>query len=155
MLLTARVEFLGMWRDLVGGFTSECAVRSPAPASAIESIERELHCVLHEELRSLLSETDGIEGAWGLGLIWSVSDIIERNRQLREHGEFAELYMPFDHLLFFADAGNGDYFGHAVLGGKVRKADVFVWNHEDDSRTWIAPSIAKYVEWWLSGQIKV
>jgi hypothetical protein len=28
-----------------------------------------------------------------------------------------------------------------------------VWNHEDDSRTWVAPNLAKYLEWWLTGRI--
>jgi hypothetical protein len=31
--------------------------------------------------------------------------------------------MPFDHLLFVSDAGNGDLFGYAVLNGVVRKTD--------------------------------
>jgi hypothetical protein len=32
---------------------------------------------------------------------------------------------------------------------------VFVWNHEDDSRTWVAPSLRVYLEWWLTGKIKI
>ncbi|WSL80461.1 SMI1/KNR4 family protein [Kitasatospora sp. NBC_01266] len=60
--------------------------------------------------------------------------------------------MPFDPLLFFADAGNGDLF---ALLPRIGRPDVFVWNHEDDSRTWVAPSLAKYLEWWLTGQIKL
>ncbi|MDD9943430.1 MAG: SMI1/KNR4 family protein [Myxococcales bacterium] len=61
--------------------------------------------------------------------------------------------MPFDHLVFFADAGNGDQFALAVRGGQIRSPDVFVWNHEDDSRSWAAPDVRTYVEWWMTGRI--
>jgi hypothetical protein len=63
--------------------------------------------------------------------------------------------MPFDHLLFFADAGNGDHFAFALHAGVVRRPDVFAWNHEDDSRNWAAPSLEKYLEWWLTGRLKL
>jgi hypothetical protein len=105
---------------------------------------------LPADLVALLRESDGIEGEYGAGLIWSAERIASENRTLRDDGELATLYMPFDPLLFFADAGNGDLF--ALLPG-LRRPDVFVWNHEDDSRTWVAPSLAKYLEWWLTGQI--
>ncbi|MFJ4776499.1 SMI1/KNR4 family protein [Streptomyces sp. NPDC088762] len=110
------------------------------------------HASLPADLVSLLRESDGIEGEYGDGLIWSVERIASENRTLRDDVELATLYMPFDPLLFFADAGNGDLF--ALLPG-LRRPDVFVWNHEDDSRTWVAPSLAKYLEWWLTGQIKL
>jgi hypothetical protein len=74
------------------------------------------------------------------------------NRTLRDDGDRATIYMPFDPLLFFADAGNGDLF--ALLPG-LRRPDVFVWHHEDDGRTWVAPSLEKYLEWWLTGQIEL
>ncbi len=49
--------------------------------------------------------------------------------------------MPFDCLLFFADGGNGDLFGYSILNGIVQRDDIYVWNHENDSRTWVAPSL--------------
>ncbi|MFE4588193.1 SMI1/KNR4 family protein [Streptomyces laurentii] len=60
--------------------------------------------------------------------------------------------MPFDSLLFFADAGNGDLF---ALLPRIDRPDVFVWNDEDDSRTWAAPSLATYLEWRSTGQIEL
>jgi hypothetical protein len=63
--------------------------------------------------------------------------------------------MPFDNLLFFADAGNGDQFAFPIQAGEVRRPDVFCWNHEDDSRIWVAPSLEKYLEWWLTGKLTV
>jgi hypothetical protein len=35
--------------------------------------------------------------------------------------DFKELYMPFDCLLFFADAGNGDQFGYPICDGVIRR----------------------------------
>ena len=62
--------------------------------------------------------------------------------------------MPFDPLLFFDDAENGDQFAFSILKGEIRRPDVFAWNHEDDSRQWVAPSLAKYLESSLNGTMK-
>ncbi|MGV9341187.1 hypothetical protein [Streptomyces sp. NPDC003688] len=32
---------------------------------------------------------------------------------------------------------------------------VFVWSHEDDSSTWVVPSMATYLEWRLTGRIEL
>jgi len=61
--------------------------------------------------------------------------------------------MPFDCLLFFADAGNGDQFAFAILNGESRRDDIFVWNHEDDSRCWVALRLDTFYEGWLTGRI--
>jgi hypothetical protein len=71
---------------------------------------------------------------------------------LRSSPDFANLYMPFEAMLFFADAGNGDQFAFVI---RDRPADVFVWDHETDSRTMIAPSLATYLEWWLNGRLSI
>jgi hypothetical protein len=61
--------------------------------------------------------------------------------------------MPFDSFLFFGDAGNGDQFAFTICGGIVRRPDVFAWDHENDSRSWVAPSLRSYLDWWLTGKI--
>ena len=58
--------------------------------------------------------------------------------------------MPFDALLFFADAGNGDQFAFPITATAARD-DVFVWDHENDSRSWYAASLKSYLESWLTG----
>jgi SMI1-KNR4 cell-wall len=60
--------------------------------------------------------------------------------------------MPFDPLLFFADAGNGDQF--AFLW-KPRRDEIFVWDHESDSRSWVAGSLHQYLQWWLDGTLRI
>lgn len=120
----------------------------------LEEIELGLKINLPEELRSLLLESDGIEGEFGLGLIWNCRRIIEDNLKFRNSSDFLDLYMPFEPLLFFADTGTGDQFAYAILNNHIRRHDIYIWNHEDDSRIWAAPSLEKYLEWWLTGKIK-
>ena len=54
--------------------------------------------------------------------------------------------MPFDALLFVASVGNGDLFGYAVLNGTIQRDDIYVWDHEDDSRTWVASSLKDFIK---------
>ena len=56
------------------------------------------------------------------------------------------LYMPLDHLLFFGEAGNGDFFALAIdADGQLRRPDVFRWDHETDARAWFAGGFAQYI----------
>jgi hypothetical protein len=145
-----------MWIELIRGLTAECEFSAPATEDRLSAAGRALGTELPPHLRDLLGESDGISGEYGLGLVWPLHRIVEDNRRFRENTDFRRLYMPFDHLVFFADAGNGDQFAFVLnAGGMIRRPDVFVWNHEDDSRTWVAPSLRHYLEWWLSGRIKL
>jgi hypothetical protein len=90
--------------------------------------------------------------AWR-GLVWPVERIEAENVRFRSCGELRARYMPFDHLLFFADAGNLYRFAFGICGETARQPQVFVWDREDDSRIWAAPSFAMYLEWWLSGKL--
>jgi hypothetical protein len=110
---------------------------------------------LEAQLRSCLLEADGVRGEYSLDLLWPIERIVADNRRFRSHPDFRELYMPFDCLLFFADAGNGDQFAYPILVGAIRRNDIFVWNHEDDSRTWVAPSLKTYFEWLLTDRIQL
>jgi len=144
-----------MWKQLVEQCSSAITCHVPASEEQLAAAERVLGVRFPEELRSCLLESDGIEGEYGLALVWPLERIVRDNRQFRENEEFRELYMPFDSLLFFADAGNGDQFAYPIRAGQVRRDDIFVWNHEDDSRSWVAPSLAKYLDWWLSGKLTI
>lgn len=143
------------WREFVQSLTSDFTFQSSATLDEIEKAESSLGILFPDELKSLLQESDGIAGSYGSGLIWDVERIKKDNLNFRQFPDFKDLYMPFDHLLFFADAGNGDQFAFGILNRKIRNSDIFVWNHEDDSRTWVAPSLDVYLEWWLNGKLKV
>jgi hypothetical protein len=144
-----------MWSELVNKLTPECQFREPAEQLQIAAAEDALALKFPHELRSLFQETNGVQGPYGIGLVWPVERIQTDNLAFRSNRDFQELYMPFDSLLFFADAGNGDQFAFAILAGAIQKGDVFAWNHENDSRIWQAPSLAMYLEWTLNGRIEL
>lgn len=95
------------------------------------------------ELVSLLQETDGIAGGYGVDTVWPLERIVEDNLRFWSDGSFANLYMPFDALLFFGDNGGGDQFAFVRAPGRP---DIFVWQHEDDSRRWVALDLRDYLD---------
>ncbi|MGX1805300.1 SMI1/KNR4 family protein [Nocardia sp. NPDC055321] len=97
-----------------------------------------------DELRELLRGSDGVRDEYGSGLVWSAREIVEQNIEFRRDPEFARLYMSFDQLMFFGDNGGGDQFCYVRVPAE-RNSDVFVWDHETDSRTWVAGSLADYL----------
>jgi hypothetical protein len=127
-------------------------------------IESEFALKLPQELINFYSETNGIGELMRVDtmddwikigdLIWSIERLIEENRMYRSDENFKRIYMPFDCLLFIGDSGNGDNFGYSIHEGVIWKTDIYAWNHEDDSRTWVAPDLETFVKWWISGKIK-
>lgn len=144
-----------MWKDMVINKTNDYQFRNPAKQSDIEQIREAFGIELPADLKSLLSDTDGIFSEYGSALIWSASQIVRENKNIRNYEGFHDIYWSFDTLLFFSDAGNGDLFGFSIINGVIRKNDIYVWNHEDDSRKWVAPSLQKFIEWSLDGKITV
>ena len=115
---------------------------------------------LPKDLEELYRQSDGIHEIMDETKLWnligSVEEVIEMNETQRSDPGYKDCFMSFDELFFFSGtAGNGDLFGFVVLHGKFVKSDVYVWNHEDDSRYWVAPDLIKFVEWWTNGKIKV
>lgn len=143
-----------MWRELIKSLTDECEFKSPVDSESLQRAERSLGVALPEDLTALLRESNGVDGEYRLGLIWSAEQIETQNLEFRQNADFVDLYMPFDHLLFFGDGGNGDQFAFRVLGGKVDGGDVYIWNHENDSRTWCASSLRRYLELAATGQLQ-
>lgn len=144
-----------MWIELVTRLYPSASFAAAVEVPDLDRAGAQLGAALPADLRALLMESDGLTGEHGLGLVWPLSRLVEDNLEFRRNTEFRELYMPFDSLLFFGDAGNGDQFAFTVLDGQVRRPDVFAWNHEDDSRSWVAPDLWNYLEWWADGRIKV
>ena len=143
------------WKSTLAEFSQDFEFTRGVDVAAVSSSEQQLGLALPPDLRELLMESDGVMGEYELGLVWPLARIVSDNLSFRNNPHFKELYMPFDSLLFFGDAGNGDQFAYPIQAGVVRNLDVFAWSHEDDSRTWIAPSLRKFFEWWSSGRIKL
>lgn len=126
-----------MWRELAGEFPG-AELKDPAAPAALSLIEERLGQRVPGDLRELLLETDGIVGENGAEWVWSAERILEVNASFRSLADFRDLYMPFDALMFFGDNGGGDQFAFVRT---PERDDVFVWDHETDSRTWVAPSL--------------
>jgi hypothetical protein len=103
----------------------------------------------------LFNETNGVFDEYNCPLIWSTNQIIKDNLFFRTFNDYKDIYMPFDHLLFFSDAGNGDLFGYPILNGSIQRDDIFVWDHESDSRKWVASSLKDFIEGWANSRITV
>jgi hypothetical protein len=140
-----------MWREKLVTLYPEVSFNDPARPDQLHELEVALSLAVPEDLASLLGESDGVAGRYGAGLVWSADRIVKDNLAFRSSSDFAKLYMPFDALLFFADAGNGDQFAFPITAAGAGD-DVFVWDHENDSRRWYAGSLEQYLAWWLSGE---
>ncbi|MFJ2701914.1 SMI1/KNR4 family protein [Streptomyces sp. NPDC087428] len=131
-----------MWQELISPWLSTLEVGEPAGEADLYRAESILGHPLPSVLRQLLVEFDGVADEYGTDVVWSTQQIADSNLEFRNSGEFAELYAPFDRLLFFGDNGGGDQFALQVgaLGDEV-----LVWDHETDERSVVAPSLPTYV----------
>lgn len=143
-----------MWCELVARWYPDHEFRPAATEVVLADAERRLGATIPTDLRSLLAESDGMLGGYGLGLVWPVTRIIDDNRDFRSRTVFRQHYEPFDDLLFFGDAGNGDQFAFRRANGLWAEG-VFAWDHEDDRRSRVAPDLRRYLEWWADGRLKL
>lgn len=142
------------WPRRITAALPEAEFSAAATGEQIAAAEAYLGQPLPPALRDLLRETNGVRGdAHGLDLVWDVDRIQRDNSYFRRSTDFADLYMPFTPLLFFGSAGNGDQF--AFIRQPLRDDDVYAWNHEDDSRTWVAPRLTDFFDWWADGRIRL
>jgi hypothetical protein len=135
-----------MWRDTLQALTTDIAFYPPAPAAEIVETERILAITLPDDLRALLAESNGVTGEYGVALIWTAQEIRAQNIAFRMNDDFAAIFDPFDDLLFFADAGNGDQFAYHIVGGRITDPSIYEWNHEEDTREIVAPSLLDYLK---------
>lgn len=137
-----------MWRELIADLGENAVFNPPASVEEIQDLETRLQMSLPEDFVALLGETNGAEVGF-VRIVWSINEIAENNEELRSQvriGGELQAYMPVDHLFFFGEAGNGDLFAFPIAPEGARNR-VFMWNHEDDSRTCQAHSLAD----WLRG----
>ncbi|HZC07107.1 MAG TPA: SMI1/KNR4 family protein [Ktedonobacterales bacterium] len=136
-----------MYRELIARLDAEATFHPPATLEELRGAESRLGVTLPAELRDALLETNGAEVAYGVGLVWSSEEIARRNLDMRREWRGGEWRaMPVDHLLFFGELGNGDLVCIPVTLEGAGNC-IFLWDHEDDSRTSVATSLAD----WLQG----
>ncbi len=155
-----------MWRELIrehhprlepiGGAEPGPEFFPGATPDELTAVERQLDVLLPASLKELLAETNGALVVFGTHLIWSTDEIARRNLEMRTAPAYQENYMPFEHLLFFGDAGvGGIQFAFGIIEGTIKDEHVYAWYPIEDGRPWKAPSLRVYIEWLLSGKLKV
>ncbi|MFJ9754209.1 SMI1/KNR4 family protein [Streptomyces sp. NPDC101149] len=137
-----------MWKEAAAEALPEVEFRAPVDAAALAEAERRLGRRLPAQLTALLMETDGVVGEYGTDVVWSLDRMVEQNLLFWSPDTFPGLYMPFDPLLFFGDNGGGDQFAFVLT---PERPDIFVWDHEDDSRLWAARELEDYQHRSLAG----
>ena len=131
------------WVDTIRICMPQAKLATPAKKSEITAAEKALGFRFPKAMRELLLETNGVNGLYS-NPICSLNSIIEMNRNYRSADCFSDR-MPFDHLLFFGETGNGDDFAFPILrNGDVGPA-VFMWEHETDCRQEYSSSLIDFL----------
>ena len=143
-----------MWTMFLKELTNEYEFSPSVSLEQLESAETKLGHTLPQHLKAFYLETNGLYYRENfLDVVWTLEKLVDENLEFRQNLDFKSLYMPFDHLLFFGEFGNGDLFAFAILGdGSTRH--IYTWNHDDDSRQWAAESLQTFFEWLEAGKIE-
>ncbi len=137
----------------------------PVDIAILSKLKKHLNLELPSHLNELYSQTDGIgellktqenkEPILIGYLILKLEEVIQLNLDMRHNHDFLELYMPFDSLFFFSNAGNGDLFAYRILNNKIENHEIYCWNHETDERIKVANDLYSFVTMWIKGEIKI
>ncbi|MEU2429844.1 SMI1/KNR4 family protein [Streptomyces sp. NPDC007861] len=138
-----------MWKEAAAGASPDVEFRAPVDAAALAEAERRLGRSLPGQLTALLMQTNGVVDEYGTDIVWPLDRIVEQNLQFWSPDTYPGLYMPFDPLLFFGDNGGGDQFAFVLT---PERPDIFVWDHENDSRLWAARELKDYLHRSLAGE---
>ena len=144
-----------MWKDQLISISKECQFKAPATEADISLIKRELDIDPPEKLAELCKETNGVFGNYGISFIWSTEQMVKENLFFRAIHKQSDSMRLLDTFLFISEAGNGDLFGYSIENGSIQNDDIYVWNHEDDSRCVIASSLEEFIKGWILGEISV
>lgn len=146
-----------MWRELVLQHDPSAICAPGASEDEIATAEQSLGVSFPADLRALLSEANGIVGKYGPHYIWSIATIVESNLEMRQNSWHQENDMPFDHLLFFANAGvDGILFAFPIRRHIITTpSPVYHWEPIEDNRIWAAISLEDYLIRWLDGDLSV
>ena len=147
-----------MWKEIIQKVDPACEFRDPASPSELARVEKVFGHKLPDSLRGLLLETNGVyHPSSYLDIIWDSDQIARRNNEMRQNKKFAKIYMTFQSLLFFADAGvDGIMFAFQVTAsGTVQDGNIVVWDGIEDSRPVLAYSLEDYLTRWLDGRLKI
>lgn len=130
-----------MWVEIISAVFPGAQFAPPATRELVAEVERGLGQSIPPDLRDLLMESNGVETPY-VHVVWSAERILADNRSFRADEGLAELYEPFNGLLFFGDNGGGDQFAFAADDST---SGVLVWEHDDDTRRVVAENLVDYL----------
>ncbi|MFD8788513.1 SMI1/KNR4 family protein [Kitasatospora sp. NPDC059599] len=130
-----------MWRELILEVAPIAELGAPADEASLHAVAEVLGQPLPTDLAALLRECDGLSYE-GLDVVWSARRIARDNAEFRNAPDFASLYMPFEPLMFFGDNASDQF---AFVRTPARD-EVFVWDHETDSRFMATGNLRQYLE---------
>src|SRR4030095_13645908 len=130
--IEARLNRARTWKTRIERCMPESKFFPPASDANLRAVERALGCELPDDLRALLTESNGVKAPYST-LIYSTDRIIAVNREFRDAEHLADR-MPFDHMLFFGEVSDGDEFAFPLFRNGVSGNAVFIWSHETDCR---------------------
>jgi hypothetical protein len=147
-----------MWTAWLRGMDSlgdTVSWAEPVDPDALADAEERLGLMFPDDLRSLLHESDGINGAGKGEPVWPVERIAAENVLLRSAGSTPALPDGADDdLLFFGDAGDGRLFAYELdSGGEVADPDVFLWQPGLGEAVWIASDLQSLLDDWVRGEL--
>jgi hypothetical protein len=131
-----------MWIELISSLSEDVDLAGPGCEQEMRAAEAVLGHPLPTALKELWRVADGARDKYGAGIVGSVGEVVDRNLEFRSSVDFRGLYMPFDPLLLFGESSSGDLYAFVV---KPERPDIFVWDHESDSRRWVANNLEDYL----------
>ena len=143
--ISLRIQFQEAvtWAQRVKICMPNAKLMAPATENEIHDAERSLNLELPTELKGFLRESNGLNAIYSHP-VCSVSKIVAMNHEYRTAEHFADR-MPFDHLLFFGDTGNGDDFAFPIYRSGEIGSVVFMWEHETDCRQEYANGLSDFL----------
>jgi cell wall assembly regulator SMI1 len=145
---TAETESL-TWKEMIQRVHPDYTFHEPATPEQIAQVEQTFNVTLPDELKQLLLESNGVQLAYGTEFLWSVETILKENLSMRQEVD----WMPFDHLLFFGGTGDGNLSAFPIINGQIDRPEVFIWDHENDSRMWAGETLKRYIELYLNNEL--
>ncbi len=76
------------WLEFIKSLTADFTPHPPASLNEIKKAESYLGVSFPEKLKSLLLESNGVEGRYGFGLVWNVGRIQKDNLYFRQSPDF-------------------------------------------------------------------
>lgn len=135
-----------MWKNFIANINSDLEFNFPICEKDLLDVEAILNISFPKDLKEFLYESDGLKNSTA---IWSIENIKKNNLFLRTSDIITETYMPLDCFLFFGDAGNGDCFAYAIINQSIYQNNIYIWDHENDSRKWIYDSLEAFLKDYL------